>query len=175
MGMFNVFILLTVVVGCFSLPFSLRELETILQNRRELERRNGECLVVGYNASCCQHLEIDKVKLNSTVCINLSYLQSDYGLSLTVTLDGKVYINETVSARNPPALCAELPYTKELASICLKFYNLDFSQSTFSGCTKIIIHLAGVTVADKDIGCFKFPSRGHSSMKTNLKEVYVPI
>ena len=42
------------------------ELETILQNRRELERGNGECHVVGYKASCCQHLEVDKVKLNST-------------------------------------------------------------------------------------------------------------
>jgi len=68
-----------------------------------------------------------------------------------------------------------VPYTKKFASICLKFYNLDFSQSTFSGCTKIIIHLAGVTVANENIGCFKFPSRGHSSMKTNQKEVYVPI
>jgi len=42
------------------------ELETLLQNRRELERENGECHVVGYNASCCQHIEVDKVKLNST-------------------------------------------------------------------------------------------------------------
>ena len=175
MEMFNVFILLTVAVGCFSLPFSLRELETILQNRRELERRNGECHVVGYNASCCQHIEVDQVKLNSTVCVNVSYLPSDYGLSLTVTLDGKVYINETVSARNPPALCAQLPYLKKLASICLKLYNLDISHSTFSGCAKIIIRLVDITIADEDVGCFKFPSRGHSSMKTNQKEVYVLI
>ena len=175
MEMFNVFILLTVAVGCFSLPFSLRELETILQNRRELERRNGECHVVGYKASCCQHLEVDKVDLNSTVCVNVSYLPSDYGLSLTVTLDGKVYINETVSARNPPALCAQLPYLKKLASICLKLYNLDISHSTFSGCAKIIIRLVDITIADEDVGCFKFLSRGHSSMKTNQKEVYVLI
>ena len=129
----------------------------------------------GYNASCCQHLEVDRVKLNSTVCLTLSYLPSDYGLSLTATLDGKVYINKTVSARNPPALCAQLPYLKKLASICLKLYNLDISHSTFSGCAKIIIRLAGITIAEKDIGCFKFPSRGHSSMKTNQKEVYVLI
>ena len=59
--------------------------------------------------------------------------------------------------------------------MCLKLYNLDISHSTFSGCTKIIIRLAGITIADEDIGCFKFPSRGHSSMKTNQKEVYVLI
>jgi hypothetical protein len=40
-----------------------------------------------------------------SVCVNVSYLPSDYGLSLTVTLDGKVYINETVSGGYPYFKC----------------------------------------------------------------------
>jgi hypothetical protein len=43
-----------------------------------------------------------------------------------------------------------LPYLKKLASICLKLYNLDISHSTFSGCAKIIIRLAGITIAEED-------------------------
>ncbi|XP_063411007.1 uncharacterized protein LOC134693959 [Mytilus trossulus] len=164
------------LLSCHTFAFSVRELQTRLgqvQNERLLQQlderliihggKNGECHVVGYNAGCCQHVELDEVNLNSTVCVNMIYLPTEYGISLTLTIDGKALINETVSAKNPPALCAELPYTKKIASMCLKFFNLDLSNSTFSGCAKIIIDLAYISIADYELGCFKIPPKGQSS------------
>ncbi|VDI00578.1 Hypothetical predicted protein [Mytilus galloprovincialis] len=164
------------LLSCHTFAFSVRELQTRLgqvQNERLLQQlnkrliihggRNGECHVVGYNAGCCQHVELDEVDLNSTVCVNMTYLPTEYGISLTLTIDGRALINETVSAKNPPALCAELPYTKKIASLCLKFFNLDLSNSTFSGCVKIIIDLAYISIADYELGCFKIPPKGQRS------------
>ena len=56
------------VILCF--VFSL-ELQTIIQSTvgNEVELRNhgnGACSVIGYNAGCCQHIELDQVHLNST-------------------------------------------------------------------------------------------------------------
>lgn len=76
------------------------------------------------------------------------------------------------SARSPPAVCAELPYTKEIASICIKFHDLDISKSAFKGCVKIIIDLAYVSIADVELGCFTIPLKGQESRFNNGVERY---
>ncbi|XP_061180105.1 uncharacterized protein LOC133188621 [Saccostrea echinata] len=115
------------------------------------------CKCVGYNCGCCQHLEVDEIHLNDTVCINVTYLDKDYGLEVTLSVDGHVYINASVSARNPPPLCAAIPGLKDLASVCLQFYNLSVSSTSFSGCLRVVAKLKYVTVDKIDIGCFKIP------------------
>lgn len=167
-------------ITCQSKTFSLRELQATIErssvdipnlgyhdNNVDILKLgyhdNGECKVIGYDAGCCQHLEVDQISLNSTFCINVTYLPSDYGVSLTLTMDNKTLVNETVSARSPPAICAELPYTKELASVCIKFHDLDITKSSFKGCVKIIIDLAYITIADKELGCFTIPPQGQRS------------
>ena len=42
-----------------------------------------------------------------------------------------------VVARNPPPLCAAVPYLKDAASVCLDFYDLDIANHTFSGCVDL--------------------------------------
>ncbi|XP_067687409.1 uncharacterized protein [Haliotis asinina] len=124
----------------------------------ELKQPNGTgCGCVGYTCGCCAHLEVSKIGLNDTVCTNLTYLPDEYGVSLTFSVDGVVYYNKTVSARNPPPICLGLPFLKKEASICIKFYNLSIRQHTFSGCVDLIARLATVVVESVKLGCFKIP------------------
>lgn len=60
-------------------------------------------------------------------------------------------------ARNPPPLCAAIPGLKDLASICLQFYNLNVNSTSFSGCMRVVAKLKYVTVDKINIGCFKIP------------------
>lgn len=136
-----------------SLP-SIRVFDHKPQNVEE--EANG-CSCVGYTCGCCQHLEVDKIGLNDTVCINVKYLDQDYGLEVTLSVDGHVYINASISARNPPPLCAAIPGLKDLASICLQFYNLNVNSTSFSGCMRVVAKLKYVTVDKINIGCFKIP------------------
>ncbi|XP_041356145.1 uncharacterized protein LOC121373534 [Gigantopelta aegis] len=115
------------------------------------------CGCVKYDCGCCAHLEVKEIELDDTVCVNVTYLPDQYGILLTVSVNGVVYINHTVSAKNPPALCFGIPYLKKLASLCIKLYDLDIKNHTLSGCARILVRLAGITVEKFDMGCFRIP------------------
>lgn len=112
------------------------------------------CGCQGYTCGCCAHLDIPKIELNQTGCINLTYLPDDYGLSFTLSLDGRVVYNSTISARSPPPVCFGVPYLKDYASLCVKFYDLNVDQRSFAGCVKIEAELYHVRVAERELGCF---------------------
>ena len=40
---------------------------------------------------------------------------------------------------------------------CVRLYNLDVANRTFSGCIKIEFHLFVVTIKSIDLGCFHIP------------------
>jgi len=46
-------------------------------------------------------------------------------------------IYASFSARNPPAICAGIPYLKKFASLCVKFSNLTVTNHSLSG--KLIV------------------------------------
>ncbi|CAH1797251.1 unnamed protein product [Owenia fusiformis] len=128
---------------------------------------NG-CACVKYNCGCCAHLEFDKIHINDTGCVNLTYLPDQYGISFTFSIDGRVLYNETISARNPPPVCIGVPYLEKYASVCLDFYNLDISKTAFSGCIKVEARLDKIKIADKEFGCFKIPLKKHYNMLSKM-------
>lgn len=114
------------------------------------------CQCSNYNCSCCMHTEMEKIKLNATTCLSLAYLTKDYGLSIILSINGRVVYENTVSARNPPPICFAVPYLEEFASLCLEFYDLQFKEKELDGCAKIIGKLAHVSVGVVRLGCFHF-------------------
>lgn len=123
-------------------------------------------------------------------CVNVTYLPDQYGISLTLSLGNKVYINETisgesilpvcflfilctdhhfsVSAKNPPPICVGIPEFEKEASVCIDFYNLDYAPSHFSGCIRLQARLMHVKIRDVDIGCFNFPLSWQQQLKEKL-------
>jgi len=112
------------------------------------------CGCQGYTCGCCAQMDIPKIELNQTGCINLTYLPHDYGLSFTLSLDGRVVYNSTISARSPPPVCFGVPYLKDYASLCVKFYDLNVDERSFSGCVMLEAELYHVRVAERELGCF---------------------
>ncbi|KAL3855138.1 hypothetical protein ACJMK2_014364 [Sinanodonta woodiana] len=133
---------------------TLRELQLL----GEVKENASGCSCLGYQCGCCIHAEVEVIDLNDTLCVNLTYLPApEYGISFTVDLDDKTIFNETISARNPPPICFDVPYLKKLASLCVHFYNLSLSDTSLSGCVKIEARLEYIFVKDFDLGCFKIP------------------
>ncbi|XP_013781702.1 uncharacterized protein LOC106465999 [Limulus polyphemus] len=116
------------------------------------------CECRNYSCGCCAHLEVPRVGLNDTGCVNLTYLPKDYGISFTVTIDNYTVFNATVSAHNPPPLCFGAPMLKEYADLCLHFYNITISLHKAFGCVKLEARLHHLVVAEYELGCF---SVGH--------------
>ncbi|WAR09522.1 hypothetical protein MAR_034598 [Mya arenaria] len=123
-------------------------------------------------------LEADK-KLQTlehalSVCVNISYLPApEYGISVTLTVDGKTYINETVSVRNPPPICIDIPHLKKYASLCVYFNNITVSNKTVQICVAIQARLVRVKVEEIDLGCFRFPVKPEVKVNNKLGQQVV--
>ncbi|XP_050456195.1 uncharacterized protein LOC126853964 isoform X3 [Cataglyphis hispanica] len=66
-------------------------------NEYVLEIHDNGCECIKYNCGCCQFIEWDTVSLNGTLCANASYLEHDYGFSVTVTYNNFTIINEEIT------------------------------------------------------------------------------
>ncbi|KAH9489921.1 hypothetical protein Btru_036633 [Bulinus truncatus] len=115
------------------------------------------CWCSNYTCGCCYNIVVEKISLNDTGCLNITYLVDEYGFEFTFTLNGKVIIDRKISVKNPPPICAAIPYVHNLASLCLRFYNLDFVNKQFTGCADLEAELEGVVVKSLELGCFKIP------------------
>jgi hypothetical protein len=73
---------------------------------------------------------------------------------VTFDLDGRVLYNDTISVENPPEICVDIPYLKEVASLCIRFYDLKFSKENLTGCVDLCAKIAILEVARIKLGCF---------------------
>lgn len=129
------------------------------QDTYELDdwRLKENCSCQNYSCGCCLHLEVPQISLNDTGCLNITYLVDEYGFEFLFSIDGKIIIDKKVSVKNPPPICAAIPYIHNLASLCVRFYNLDYKEKQFSGCAALEAELEGIVVKKIELGCFKIP------------------
>ncbi|GFS23787.1 hypothetical protein ElyMa_005141500 [Elysia marginata] len=140
---------------------------------KDLELKgNSLCACEKYDCGCCVHMQSKKISLNETGCVNVSYLPSEIGFEFKVTLNGKIIIDDKVSVSNPPPFCMAVPYLHQLASVCAEFRDLKFQDRQFSGCSSLIVKLAGVTVENFDLGCFHFPPK-HTARTTEFTPLLI--
>lgn len=122
------------------------------------------CRCAHYDCGCCNHIEVDLIKVNGTLCSDMKYLPDDIGVSLTVVYNNITFYNETISVRNPPMICPII--VEELhVEACIRFYNMDFDRHHLNGCAEVDISLLrAIPVIRKDLGCFHM---GHQNSTTN--------
>ncbi|XP_070162548.1 uncharacterized protein [Polyergus mexicanus] len=122
-------------------------------NEYVLEIRDNGCECIKYNCGCCQFIEWDTVSLNGTLCANASYLEYDYGFSVTVTYNNFAIINETVSGRNPPPFCVGEDIVDAIEiEICLHMYDIDINDK-FHGCFEILGKIMKFRFFKLKLGC----------------------
>ncbi|RNA13806.1 hypothetical protein BpHYR1_040165 [Brachionus plicatilis] len=114
------------------------------------------CNCEGRNCSCCAHVEVKKIKLNDTGCLNMSYSNLN-DISVQFDLDGKILYEKSISVVNPPDLCFQTGVP--LAELCLKFYQLDARNRSLSGCVDLIAKFDGKQIARIKLGSFHFGNK----------------
>lgn len=124
----------------------------------KLHENNCEC--IEYNCGCCQLIELDTISLNGTLCANASYLEHDYGISITVTYNNYAIINETVSARNPPPICVGEDIVDAIEiEICLHIYDIDVDTDRFHACFEILGKIMKIKISKLKLGCINSKPR----------------
>jgi hypothetical protein len=112
----------------------------------------GGCECDNITCSCCAHIEIDRLNLNDTVCLNFTYLSNDLGIEFEFSVNNVVYLNQTISVTNPPLACFGY---KETGSLCFKFYELNIHNRSISGCLDIVAKVADIEIVTVKVGCFR--------------------
>ncbi len=96
-------------------------------------------------------------------------------MQVSFDIDGYVLYNNSISVRNPPEICMDVPYLKSAASVCLKFYDMVFSRSGVSGCIEMVARLASIKLNKIKLGCFDLLNNlvtNESFFKTRYSRVY---
>ncbi|XP_063227907.1 uncharacterized protein LOC134533974 [Bacillus rossius redtenbacheri] len=132
----------------------VNEVRIISRDIANLHLVSDKCVCQGYTCGCCAHLEEDEIHLNSTICVNVSYLPKDYGVSFVMTLNEYVLYNETISVRNPPPVCIGMPFVKEFAELCARLYDVDAKPTKLHACVGVEARLRHVLIAKYNLGCF---------------------
>eukprot|EP00111_Clytia_hemisphaerica_P020305 TCONS_00059833-protein len=136
-----------------------------------LSARDNGCDCHGDSCYCCVHAEVEKIHLNHTVCVVLDYIPDELGLDVKLNIDDVTLFVEKVSLRNPPPLCAGIPHLEKYASVCIDFFNIEWTEKV-GGCIKLDAKLAGITLEEINIGCFFYPLTKHQ-MRNVLWEQHV--
>jgi len=133
----------------------------------------ADCICSGLDCGCCMHVDISDFKINDMCCINITLLPDVVGLSITFQVNKTVIFNDTVDLADPD-VCFGVPWLKELASLCIQFYNMDYTKTKVSGCVELEAKLLGFTIAKIQFGCFSFdiPENSNLNGKTLESMVY---
>ncbi|KAJ4436527.1 hypothetical protein ANN_16558 [Periplaneta americana] len=118
-------------------------------------------------AGLCEGGNEPSGSLKAIFCMNISYLVHDYGISLTVTVNGYAIFNETVSARNPPPICLGVPYVKEYADLCIRLYDIDATSTHLHACVKAEARMKMIVIAKYEFGCFNIGPPGVATTGTD--------
>ncbi|KHJ94442.1 hypothetical protein OESDEN_05623 [Oesophagostomum dentatum] len=116
----------------------------------------NSCACVQRNCACCVSIRIPD--FHHDFCVNATYNPDTIGLDLSVGIDGHYYTQE-ISVRNPPPICLAVPYTEDIAGICVAFTDLDLSKEkrTLSGCVELEIEVIHMRIVHLRLGCFVMP------------------
>lgn len=126
------------------------------QNEFDMNVYDKGCECIKYNCGCCQHLKWNAVSMDGKLCMNASYLEKDYGISLTVTYNNFAIFNETVSARNPPPICFGEDITDALeVEACLRIYDINIDDKKFHACFEITGKIMKLTITKVKLGCIQ--------------------
>jgi len=128
-----------------------------------------ECECLKDDCGCCAVIQSNLLHLNDTACLNITYIPATISLSLLLSVDGKVWINETVSALDPD-VCVPIPIIDYVVDVCLQFYNVQINDTDVSGCVKLELEVLDINVGGVDLGCFHFPVLTNKELIFALKK-----
>eukprot|EP00003_Mantamonas_plastica_P027656 TRINITY_DN600_c0_g1_i2.p1 TRINITY_DN600_c0_g1~~TRINITY_DN600_c0_g1_i2.p1 ORF type:complete len:369 (+),score=110.30 TRINITY_DN600_c0_g1_i2:433-1539(+) len=113
------------------------------------------CECSGEQCDCCAHVSIHKLKINDSVCVNITLLESELALNILLIVDNKVVMNKTLSLSSLSKLCVPLPWVPD-SKVCIDFNNINITKDEVSACVGFEAYLFHIRLFSIDLGCFHF-------------------
>ncbi|XP_071809545.1 uncharacterized protein [Asterias amurensis] len=116
----------------------------------------GECSVTGDVGTCSGGISVPiDVKIWKTVVkvdavLTVDYIPENYGVYITLVINGDTVIDQEVSARNPPSLCVGVA---TFLTVCLQLSDIVINGNDYHACFGIYGRVAFLDVAHLNLGC----------------------
>ncbi|XP_071809443.1 uncharacterized protein [Asterias amurensis] len=116
----------------------------------------GDCSVTGDVGTCSGGISVPvnlgfwKTTIKVDAELTVDYIPENYGVYITLKVNGDTVVSQEVSAKNPPYLCFGVA---KFLTVCLKISDIDISGNDFHGCFGIVGRVAFIDVANLNLGC----------------------
>ncbi|XP_069108171.1 uncharacterized protein [Argopecten irradians] len=157
--------------GVSDLKPLLKALEKEVLEGMRLKTSKNNCACLKYLCTCCAHVAVKEIDLDDTICVGVAYLPKDIGVQFTLSVNGRTFINQSISVTNPPPICIAIPGLKKDASVCIRFTELrcNRAERKCSGCISLEASLLHIFKEDVKIGCFNIPLADSASVDHKLE------
>ncbi|XP_033645941.1 uncharacterized protein LOC117305230 [Asterias rubens] len=117
---------------------------------------DGQCSVSGDVGTCTGSISVpvDLGFWSYTFDVNaeliVDYIPENYGVQITLKVNGDTIVNQEVSAVNPPYVCYGVA---TFVTACLKISDISISGNNFHACFGLVGRVAFIDVANLSLGC----------------------
>ncbi|XP_044008465.1 uncharacterized protein LOC122852631 [Aphidius gifuensis] len=99
-------------------------------------------------------MKIDFIKLNSTMCTNMTVVPEEFALDFHLLMDERVMIRNRLTARNPPPFCLPL-YFFPIITFCVRLYDIVVLNSVLNICIDFETRIAGWPILVLHFDCIR--------------------
>ncbi|KAF6216156.1 hypothetical protein GE061_000495 [Apolygus lucorum] len=112
------------------------------------------CSRNGTVVNCCAN---DLLK--NTLCLGLNVNSANFSVEVTFSVNGRKFIDESVSGQNPPPICGALPQLPIL-QFCVEPYGLGYSNDTLTVCAAVAARIVSKDIARVNLSCLQLNKDG---------------
>ncbi|XP_076760799.1 uncharacterized protein LOC143429196 [Xylocopa sonorina] len=126
--------------------------------------RGLSCNCEGLTCKCCGGVNITAISFNHLTCTKFVYDPEEFAIKMTIIMNEKDIYSNTIAAKNPPPLCAPLPYLP-IVNFCVRFFDIYTIGRNLHACIDLETRIIGQPILVLHFNCVKMGVDGISWTK----------
>ncbi|KAG7206798.1 hypothetical protein KM043_000708 [Ampulex compressa] len=126
--------------------------------------RGLPCNCEQLTCGCCAGVKLSAINLDQRACTNFTLDPQEFAIKMAVIMNQREIYAHSLSAKNPPPLCAPLPYLP-IVTFCVRFFDIHTSGRNFHACIDFETRLVNSPILVLHFNCVKMGVDGISWLK----------
>ncbi|XP_033321579.2 uncharacterized protein LOC117217840 [Megalopta genalis] len=116
--------------------------------------RGLPCHCENTRCTCCAGINLTSLNFNRRACTKFTYEPSAFAVNMAFTMNDREVYSNTFSAKNPPPLCAPVPYLP-FVNFCIRFFDLHTEGRNLHACIDLETRIVGSPILTLHFDCVK--------------------
>ncbi|XP_078049809.1 uncharacterized protein LOC144476574 [Augochlora pura] len=116
--------------------------------------RGLPCHCENMQCTCCTGVNLTSLNFNRRACTKFTYDPSAFAINMALSMNEREIYSNTFSAKNPPPLCAPVPYLP-FVNFCIRFFDLHTEGRNLHTCIDLETRIIGSPILTLHFNCVK--------------------